>query len=203
MTMRSDTKKRREAEIEAVAYALLDERGYAGLSMLSVAKAARASNETLYRWFGDKRGLFKALVRRNADQLREILEDDLAKARPPLDTMRSIGPLLLELVVGPKAIALNRAAAADPSGELGAAIAEEGRDKVVPLLTRLVARAQAAGHLRGGTPEEVAEIYVRLLIGDLQIRRAIGVLDVPPKKVLRGRADDALAMLQRLFEESL
>ncbi len=197
--MRGEARRRREQQIEAAAYDLLAERGYAGLSMLAIARAAKASNETLYRWYGEKRGLFKVLVRRNADQVRQLLEKDLAKQRAPFQTLRSFGPLLLELLLGPKAIALNRAAAADPSGELGSAVAEEGRKAVMALLSAVIARAQADGAFTGGSSDEVADVYIRLLVGDLQIRRAIGSIDVPSKPTLNMRADQALAMLERIY----
>ena len=56
----------REEEIEAAAYRLLEERGFAGTGMQAIAQAAHASNETLYRWYGDKTGLYRALITRNA-----------------------------------------------------------------------------------------------------------------------------------------
>ena len=197
--MRPEARRQREEQIEAAAYNLLDERGYAGLSMLGIAKAANASNETLYRWYGDKQGLFKALVRRNAEQVRQLLEENLAKKQPTTKTLKSFGPLLLELLLGPKAIALNRAAAADSSGELGSAIAQEGRARILPLLSAVIARAQADGLFKNGSSDDVADVYVRLLVGDLQIRRAIGVMNVPAKAMRRKRSDEALAMIQRLF----
>ena len=52
--MRDDKKQQRRRQIEAAAYDLLVQYGYDGTSMLAVAKAAKASNETMYRWYGDK-----------------------------------------------------------------------------------------------------------------------------------------------------
>ncbi len=49
---------------------MLDAKGYAGASMLAIARQAKASNETLYNWYGDKNGLFRALVVRNAGEVR-------------------------------------------------------------------------------------------------------------------------------------
>src|SRR5215212_10868178 len=46
-----------------VALSVLTERGYKSASMREIAGRARASKETLYAWFGDKRGLFEELVR--------------------------------------------------------------------------------------------------------------------------------------------
>ena len=61
--MKKEKKVQRQSEIETAAYALLDEFGYGGISMLKIAKRAKASNETIYRWYGDKLGLFKSLVK--------------------------------------------------------------------------------------------------------------------------------------------
>ena len=69
-----DTKKdARSEQIEEAAYAVLAEKGFAGASMLSIAKRAKCSNETMYRWYGDKVGLFRALVTRNADRVASVL----------------------------------------------------------------------------------------------------------------------------------
>nr|MEC9418796.1 TetR family transcriptional regulator [Pseudomonadota bacterium] len=54
--MRAEARERRKAAIEAAAIELLLDQGYDNLSMLAVAKKAKASNETLYRWYGDKTG---------------------------------------------------------------------------------------------------------------------------------------------------
>ena len=39
--------------------------------MLSVARRAGASKETLYSWFGNRDGLLRALIERNADTSAE------------------------------------------------------------------------------------------------------------------------------------
>ncbi len=75
--MRKSARAERARQIEETAYALLDQHGLEGLSIQALAKAARASNETLYRWYGDKTGLFKALVVRNAEEVRTLLEQGL------------------------------------------------------------------------------------------------------------------------------
>lgn len=68
--MKRETQLIRKDQIERAAYEVLKEKGYAGASMLSIARKARASNETVYNWYGDKAGLFKALVQRNAAEVK-------------------------------------------------------------------------------------------------------------------------------------
>lgn len=55
---------RRSAILHA-ATSVFVERGFAGTTMDDVAAAARASKQTLYRQFGDKVGLFEALIKAN------------------------------------------------------------------------------------------------------------------------------------------
>ncbi len=196
--MRAETRQTRKTQIENAAYDLLESNGYAGMSMLSVAKKAKASNETLYRWYGDKVGLFTAMVESNALEVKSLLETDIAVERAPLETLSSLGPKLLKLLVSPRAIALNRVAAANASGVLGAALATAGRETIVPLIAKVFQRANAQGHFPNLTMPEAAEIYVNLLVGDLQIRRVTGVMPLMSDTEIANRAKRALALLLKL-----
>ena len=195
-----DRRSRREAEIAEAAYRLLDEAGLDGTTVTAVARAAKASNETLYRWYGDRTGLFAALVRRNAGLIRDALEESRGTG---LDGLARIGPTLLAMLTGPRAVALNRAAAADASGTLGAELARGGREQIAPLIAARIAEAQAAGALGPADPGEIAETWLALLIGDMQIRRATGALAQPSGPEIAARAARALAQLRRLYPAPL
>lgn len=193
--MRDENKSLRQEQIETAAYAVLEKKGYAGASMLAIARKARASNETLYNWYGDKRGLFLALVTRNASEVKNLLERELDEGGDPLETLRQLGPRLLALLLGDRAVALNRAAAADPTGELGAAISEAGRDSVLPLVVEVLERARRTGQLSFDRAVDAAGLFMDLLVGDLQIRRVIGRVPAPTPDVCRERAERALNRL--------
>lgn len=199
--VRAERQRARQREIEAAAYAVLAEKGYKATSMLAVAKRAAASNETLYRWYGSKQALFAALVKANAHAVREQLDRSLERDGDALGALGQIGPLLVQLVAGDRAVALNRAAVGDvdETATLGATIAESGRAAVVPLLQKLMQKAIDAHQLVETDAAEAAETYIRLLIGDLQIRRAIGVLPAPSAKEAQDRAEAALRLFVRLF----
>lgn len=197
--MKDHSRADRQQQIEEAAYALLEQKGYAGTSMQGIARLARASNETLYSWYGDKQGLFRALVIRNAAEVRAQLEADLAAARPPRDTLHALGPRLLMLLLGDRAVALNRAAAADPSGELGALIAQSGRDSVMPLIVQVLKAARAEGLLRFDDAGAAAGLYLDLLVGDQQIRRVIGRLSAPSEAVCQARGAAGVTHLCRLL----
>lgn len=192
--MREDNKQQRKQQIETAAYALLAEKGFQNMSVLAVSKAAKASNETLYRWYGDKIGLFKALIETNAEHVAERLRQALGQSAQLDQALEDLGPVLLSMLIGDRAVALNRAAAADASGALGEALAQEGRGKVFPLIVALFEKMVAQGRLKG-SPPEIAALYVDLLVGDLQIRRATGALGPLRDRVIKERAERAQARL--------
>jgi AcrR family transcriptional regulator len=196
--MREDTKTRRQAEIETAAYELLKERGYRSTSMLDIAKAAKASNETLYRWYGDKNGLFKTMVESNARATKAALNTAIADDVDPLETLGHIAPILLSMLLGDKATSLNRAAAADESGELGETIAAAGRDSVFPLIEKLIGRGLETAALAAPSAGVAAEWFLSLLIGDLQIRRVNRTLPEPSDETIRARAAAAISAFTKL-----
>ena len=197
--MRDENRSIRQDQIEQAAYAVLEEKGYGGTSMLAIAKAAKASNETLYNWYGDKTGLFAALVRRNAAEVKALLEDQIAAGGDAVDTLARVGPVLLQLVTSDQAVAMNRAAAADPTGELGRVLATEGRETVAPLVAQVIAQGKEQGRLGFDDLAMACETWLGLLIGDLQIRRVVGRMPQPGPEALAARAAAAHCNFLRLF----
>jgi AcrR family transcriptional regulator len=190
--MRESAQRERRRLIEEAAYELIDEKGYDNISMLAIAKRAKASNETLYRWYGDKKGLFQAMVIRNADDVYESLIQDLDRQRDPMQILEDISLKLLRLLTSDRAIALNRAAIADASGELGIALSKVGRERVLPLISKVLGQIKDQGTFGDLSLEEVTRLYMNLLIGDLQIRRAIGVMPAPNETELKTTTRKAL-----------
>lgn len=191
---------RREA-IEEAAYRVLVRDGYKAASILAIAKEAKASNETLYRWYGNKQGLFAALVERNAESARDLLSEALASHTDPLAVLEKLGPVLLQLVTSERAVALNRAAAGDvyDTGTLGGALAKGGREALLPLIADLLGRAQDDGALVIDEPAEAAEDYINLLLGDVQIRRVAGALEPLSDADIVARSTRALKLMRRLY----
>ncbi|MBB4145507.1 TetR/AcrR family transcriptional regulator [Rhizobium rhizoryzae] len=190
----------RRERIEEAAYAVLKEAGYKAASMLAIAQRASVSNETLYNWYGNKQALFRSLIEANAKEARELLECALQTGSDPLQTLAALGPILLSLVTSEKAVVLNRAAAGDISdtNTLGPAIAQFGRDTIAPLVCDLLKAAGRSGLIICDDPTSSADIYFRLLIGDLQVRRVIGALDELPPTEIEQRAREAMALFLEL-----
>lgn len=197
--MRDEKRAERQKTIEAAAYALLAEHGYDGISMLKIAKRAKASNETLYRWYGDKKGLFQALVRRNAEVISLEVEALERGEHKPDEILEALGPKLLKMLLSEQAIALNRAAAADPTGELGRELAAAGRETVVPLIIDIFEKLLAARKLETSKADRFTDLYIRLLVGDLQVRMVTGALTAFSEADCLARSKEALADLDCLL----
>jgi hypothetical protein len=105
------------------------------------------------------------------------------------------------MVTGERAITLSRAAVMDTgeTGTLGPVLARFGRDAVAPLVAAWMERAISAGLIVRTDPTLAADVYFRLLIGDLQARRMTGALDELTAEAIQQRADDALALFLRIY----
>ncbi len=197
--MKQDRKSARRAQIEEAAYAIIREKGYSGASMLSVAKRAKASNETLYNWYGDKLGLFSAMVESNAERVRNVLISASEQDIGTFEETIKFGPVLLEMLTGDRAVALNRAAAPDSSGQLGQALAKAGREAVAPLIGEMLERARDAGQLAFKDTRAATELYLGLLVGDVQLRCVTGQIDAPDHSERQARARRAAEQLKQLL----
>lgn len=194
--MRDARKQERHKAITDAAYNLIAEKGYAGTSMLNIAKAAKASNETLYRWYGDKRGLFEAMVQDNAAETEALLKSALDDDADPIASLQKIAPIFLAMLLGDQAILLNRAAAADSTGELGVAISQSGRDVIAPLFARLIA---ALPRVNARDIGPLTQAFIHLLIGDRQIKRAIGVEKAPTSEDIDAHCAQAFCHFQAIL----
>lgn len=190
----------REDAIVAAAYSLLEQQGFSCTTMQAIARQARASMETLYRWYGDKTGLFRALIARNTAEVAAVL--DKSRAAQDVNALERAGTVLLTMLLGDRAVALNRAAAADAGGTLGTALAQGGRDALWPRLTALVQSELDAGRLVAPDSERLTDLWLTLLIGDLQIRRVTGAMPPLPPETIARRSAEARTTLSRLYAPS-
>ena len=192
----------RRTEILEAAQRELRARGYAGTSMLAIATAARTSKETLYRLFGDKQGLFAALVRHNAAAISSAVAEALADdRRPPEEVLYQFGRGLVGLLLGERSVTINRAAIAEASAssELSAILATAGRGTTGPLVLRYLEVQRELGRLDFASAEEVFEVFLGLLLRDRQVRVLLGVVPPPPPEEIDALAGRAVRYFLRLF----
>jgi AcrR family transcriptional regulator len=123
--------------------------------MASVAERAGSSKETLYAWFGNKQGLFTALIQRQAEAANQAVaaaldhrgDADATQGSSPAETLTRFAANLLLLLLGERSVAINRAAMAElgggtarGTGELAAVLLAQGRHRTGPMAEAYLAR---------------------------------------------------------------
>ena len=189
-------------EILNVALSVLAERGYRGASMLQIARRAQASKETLYAWFGDKRGLFEELVKWQAERVDAVITPKLERdGDEPSEVLHGFALELQRLLLGERAVVINRAAiseaASDPT--FARILATQGRGSVVLKLERYLEGQRERGRLEFEEAEAAIDAIIGLAIGDQQVRRLLGVLPMPEPEQIEARAERAARMFLMLF----
>ena len=151
----------------------LVERGYEKTTTEAIAKRAGASKQTLYRWFGDKQGIFRALVERNAAQVMDALGDQPLDATLRVrETLIRLGELLLDLLLSPESVALNRAAMS--SLALATTLRESGRERVGARIESWFAALHDAGEIDAPDPAAAFRTFFGLVVADHQIGALLG-----------------------------
>ncbi|MGI9485891.1 MAG: TetR/AcrR family transcriptional regulator [Geminicoccaceae bacterium] len=200
--MQEASRNRRRSEIMDIAVEVLAERGYRDTSMLEIANRASASKETLYAWFGDKRGLFEAIIQRNARSVQTVLAHHLEEHAPTERILVDFGRALLKLLLGDSAIAINRAAISEARSDptLAQTLASAGREATLPAFIQFLELHREHGFVAIDSPADAAEHFLGLLLGDAQIRRLLGVLPSPSKAQIESAAARATKAFLRLYE---
>lgn len=192
----ADVAARRIAALEA-AEAELIESGWAGFTVAVVAARARCSKESLYAWFGDRDGLVRELIRRQADRAVAALGGPLEHPAEPRVTLEAWGLALLRLLTGPVSVKLNRAAMTNPT--LAQTLREEGRYRAGPAVEDYIDSLIEQGFLRRTTSAHAFGVLYGLLVQDLQIGVLLGAAP-PPPGWLRARAAAGVDSFLRLHQ---
>ena len=198
---RRSSVERRE-EILKVALSVLSERGYRGASMRDIAVRSQASKETLYAWFGDKRGLFEELVSWQAERVDGALASSLElDAEEPPEVLRSFAAELQRLLLGERAAVINRVAISEATSDptFARILATKGRGSVVPKLERYLEGQRERGRLDFENAGTAVDALIGLAIGDQQVRRLLGVLPIPKEEQIEVRAERTVEQFFNLF----
>ncbi len=108
---------------------------------------------------------------------------------------------LLGLLLGPRAVAINRAAAAEAArdGELGRLLVASGRAATGGRMVALLRDRAARGEIEAADPEDAFSVFLGLLLRDLQIQVLVGAAATPDDEALRRRAEAAVELFLRLY----
>ncbi len=195
----SDEVSPRQGEVLDAVLDLLVEGGEA-LTMAAVARRAKCSKETLYKWFGDRDGLLTATVRWQASRVRAGSFDrqrlDAAALRESLERFAANW---LSVISSRTSIALNRVAVAHAGSgrsNLGEIVLANGRFAIGERMKPLLEAGREVGLLEFDDTEAAFRTFFGLVGRDVQIRLLLGDrLDLTRE----GIADDAAHATRQFF----
>lgn len=190
---------RRQAFIAAAKNLFLT-KGYAATPLEEVVAISGGSLTTLYQLFGNKHGLWEAIVAEVCDQITAPLQEAITLGEPRaalknfamrLDALErsgeSAGVLRLILAEGGK------------YPELVRTLFATGRDAAYEIVGDYLKAHVAAGHLKISDTALATQQFIALVCGDTMLRHACGVLeDITPEEAER-RLDAAVDMFLKVY----
>jgi AcrR family transcriptional regulator len=186
------------------AFSLFMERGYAGTSTLAIATRARVSKRDIYALFADKRAILAVGIAERVQSMLVALELPPARSRKALvRTLRAHGVAMLRGLCDPMVLAVFRLAIAESerSREVAEALDSGGRQRNQQALMDLLAHARASGLLRGEDPDVMTRHFYGLLLGNLQMRLLLRVVQPPGEAEIEARAEAAAEALVALYSK--
>ncbi len=178
------TEHRRE-EIARKAAALFIEKGYANVTIDEIIKLVGGSKATLYARFGGKEGLFHTVIRQPCMDVTHSI--DIEPAGDIEAQLTQIARTFLKSVLDPKIIELHRlmVSIGKTFPAVGSFFHESGPNTAYAIVTKWMARQQAAGKLAGGNPRQLAALFLDMLIGEHQLALLTSPRQSSPKAIER------------------
>lgn len=185
-------------------FALLATKDFRRLSMADIGRACGVSKETLYRWFGNKNGLFTAMIRARSEQINEAMDTLFREPESdPFSVVERFAYWYLLTVLDDRSVRINQIAiaAAHEEPQLARILLENGRENALPRLAEQFGRYQSTGVLATDISTELlTESLLGLAAGDLQIRRLLNAIPHELEDdILRDRARSAAARFFKAF----
>jgi len=174
-TPRSRGIKRRDLFLDAASKMFID-RGYEATSLQDVVSIAGGSLATLYRLFGNKEGLFKAVLERKFKSVFGEMELPAVASQDPALTLFNLGSALLSMILSEDAIGMHRLmiAEAKRSPRLREIFIELAPNRAKQYLSAYLKEEVGAGRMDIKDCELSASQFLEMVKGDLYMRQLLG-----------------------------
>lgn len=171
---------RREALLRAAAEEFF-ERGYVATSIDAIIQRAGGSKRNIYNEFGNKEGLFLALVEANADAALASLELDEIDSRDLRETLTKFGLHLLAVYMSPTLIGIYRTIVTEATRfpDLAKSFYERGPGRTTLRLAVVLETAKERGEIKSDDTLRLAGHFVGMIRDNLHLQVILG-LRAPP-----------------------
>lgn len=173
---------RRDHLLQAAAEVFF-EQGYAAASIDAIIERAGGSKRNIYAAFGNKEGLFAAIVTGNADRVLSTLEVEKIEGRDLRETLTTFGDRLMAAYMTPTLIGIYRMVVTEANRFPGLArdFYDKGPDRAVARLAQVLDDARARGEIRAVDSVRAAGHFVGMIRDNLHLQVVLG-LRAPPSE---------------------
>ncbi len=194
------TLEKRDRYLQVAADRFL-ERGYEGVSLDEIVKAVGGSKTNLYTFFGDKEGLFVAVVERLCEEVLASVEDLDLSELDLADGLRTFARRLIQPLMQPRHFAFHRLIIAESARfpALSRAWYLAGPEESYRRIGAFLAAKQAAGLVRPVPPRRAAALFHDGLLYDVFHRAMIGLDLAPTPEEVEDVITEAVAMFVRAY----
>jgi AcrR family transcriptional regulator len=177
MSQTLSSAQKKQSRILEVATDLFLERGYDAVSLDDILEHVGGSKTTLYSYYGDKEGLFAAIVHQSCRRkLGPLLELNLTNLDPRTGLSR-IGQRFVTLISDPQGQALYRMMIAEGGRfpQLANEFYAAGPESAMRLVKRNLEHWQKSGLLRSGESETMAVQFLGIMLGNFSTKAMLGL----------------------------
>jgi len=186
---------RRQAILQAAAAVFL-ERGYTDASIDAVVERAGGSKATVYAMFGNKEGLFSAVLAMCGDEFSAAL-DTVPVCTSLRDSLRRVARAYLTMSMHPKRLAMFRMVAGEsgqrPEG--GDIFYRLGPRRALTMVGKFLRECADKGLLKTDEPELLADCFLGALRGNLFTRAMLNPTRLPTPQEIEARIDFVVDVL--------
>lgn len=157
--------ERRRQALIAAATELFLEHGFAKTTLEMIIEQAGGSRRTIYQLFGDKEGLFGAVLHQCCQDTVMLLRGADSGGLEPREALYRIGVRYLKSIFSPKSVALYRVVVRESANfpELGQAFMESGPEQGIRMLATYLQKQCDEGVLHLDNPELAAKIFLDMI----------------------------------------
>ncbi len=171
----------RQKRILDAAHEVFLEQGYDNASINEIMCRAGGSLSTLYRLFGNKLGLFEAMMTQTSNRVFaafEAVECAAKRGDSPDQALKRYGHLLLERVLSPEAVGLYRLVSMDCSSErehIQSLFYTQGPKRINEKLSAYLQQQVDQGIMQIRDTELAAFQFLEMVKGNFQLRALMGM----------------------------
>jgi AcrR family transcriptional regulator len=185
------------------AFAAFIQFGYEGTNTNEIARLARVSKRDLYAHFPSKRAMLERCITERVEWMRPPLDLPVPDSAEALREMLvRFGMILLRGLSQPEVLATHRLAIlnAETAPDVAQTLDQFGRIGTLDGLMGLLRPVRERGLLTGAETQEMAEVFLAILMrGGILLRMVMRVAEPPAEAEARSRAELAADSLWRLY----